>query len=152
MTKFFIMDLFNLDFVKLSPNIKTPTKTTQFSVGSDIYSPKDYILTPQNQMIIPTGLRIKVPNVHYGHLCSKSGLAIRHKIHVGAGVIDPDYTGEIKVLLLNLGTEPFEILVGTAIAQLIFEKISIPILHKVDTLPTTDRGDRGCGFAKSNTL
>ena len=77
---------------------------------------------------------------------------MRHKIHVGAGVIDPDYTGEIKVLLLNLGTEPFKILAGTAIAQLIFEKISIPILHKVDTLPITDRGDRGCGFSKSNTL
>ena len=122
MTQFFIMDLINLDFVKLSPNIKTPTKATQFSVGLDIYSPKDYILTPQNQLIIPTGLRIKVPNGYYGHLCSKSGLAMRHKIHIGVGVIDPDYTGEIKVLLINLGTEPFEILAGTAIAQLIFEK------------------------------
>ena len=149
MTKFFIMDLINLDFVKLSPNIKTPTKATQFSVGLGIYSPKDYILTPQNQLIILTGLRIKVPNGHYGHLCSKSGLAMRHKIHID---IDPDYTGEIKVLLLNLGTEPFKILAGTATAQLMFEKISIPILHKVDTLPITDRGDRGCGFAKSNTL
>ena len=65
---------------------------------------------------------------------------MRHNIHVGAGIIDPNYTGEIKVLLLNLGTEPFKILAGTAIAQLIFEKISIPILHK------------GCGFSKSNTL
>ena len=89
------MDLINLDFVKLSPSIKTPTKATQFSVGLDIYSPKDYILTPQNQLIIPTGLRIKVPNGHYGHLCSKSGLAMRHNIHVGAGIIDPDYTREI---------------------------------------------------------
>ena len=77
---------------------------------------------------------------------------MRHHIHVGAGIIDPDYTGEIKVLLLNLGTEPFQILVGTAIAQLILEKISISILHKVDTLPITDRGDRGCVFSKSNTL
>ena len=68
------MDLINLDFVKLSPNIKTPTKAIQFSVGLDIHSPKDYILTPQNQLIIPTGLRIKVPNGHYGHLCSKSML------------------------------------------------------------------------------
>ena len=146
------MDLINLDFVTLSPNIKTPTKATKFSVGLDIYSPKDHILTPQSQLIIPTGLRIKVPNGHYGHLCSKSSLAMRHKIHVGAGVIDPDYTGEIKVLLLNLGTKPFKILAGTAIVQLIFEKISIPILHKVDTFPITERGDRGCGFSKSNTL
>ena len=146
------MDLINLDFVKLSPNIKTPTKATQFSVGLDIYHPNDYILTPQSQLIIPTGLKIKVPHGHYGHLCSKSGLAMGHHIHVGAGIVDPDYTGEIKVLLLNLGTEPFQILAGNAITQLILEKISIPILHKVDILPSTDRGDRGCGFSKSNTL
>ena len=95
------MDLVNLDFVKLLPNIKTPTKATQSSVGLDIYSPKDYILTLQSQLIIPTGLKIKVPYGHYGHLCSKSGLAMRHHIHVGAGIVDPDYTGEIKVLLLN---------------------------------------------------
>ena len=94
-------------------------------------------------MIIPTGLNIKVPHGHYGYLCSKSGLAMRHHIHVGAGIVDPDYTGEIRVLLLNLGTEPFEILAGTAIAQLVLEKISIPILHKVDILPSTDRGDGG---------
>ena len=76
---------------------------------------------------------------------------MRYHIHIGAGIIDPDYTGEIKVLLLNLGTEPFQILTGDAIAQLILEKISIPILHRVDTVPSTDKGDRGCGFSKSTT-
>ena len=79
------MDLVNLDFVKLSSNIKTQTKATQFSLGLDIYSPKDYILIPQSQLIIPTGLKIKIPYGHYGHLCSKSGLAMRYNIHVGAG-------------------------------------------------------------------
>ena len=146
------MDLVNLDFVKFSPNIKTPTKATQFSVGLDICSPKDYISIPQSQLIIPIGLKIKVPYGHYGHLCSKSGLAMRHHIHVGAGIVDSDNTGEIKVPLLNLGTEPFQILAANAIAQLILEKISIPMLHRVDTLPSTSRGDRGCGFLKSNTL
>ena len=77
---------------------------------------------------------------------------MRHNIHVGAGIVDPDYTGEIKVLLLNLGPEPFQILAGNAIAHLILEKISMPILHKVDTLPFTVRGDRRCGFPTSNTL
>ena len=77
---------------------------------------------------------------------------MKHSIHVGAGIIDPDYTGEIKILLLNLGTEPFQILTGNAIAQLILEKISMPILHKLNTLPPTTRGDRGCGMSKSNIL
>ena len=77
---------------------------------------------------------------------------MQHSIHVGAGIIDPDYTGEIKILLLNLGTEPFQILTGNAIAWLILEKISMPILHKVNTLPPTTRGDRGCDLSKSSTL
>ena len=98
------MDLVNLQFVKLSPNIKTPTKSTQFAVGLDIYSPNDYIINSKDQVTVSTGLRIKIPHGHYGHLCSKSGLAMQHHIHVGAGIIDPDYTGEIKALLLNLGT------------------------------------------------
>ena len=77
---------------------------------------------------------------------------MRHNIHAGVGIVDPDYTGEIKVLLLNLGTEPFQILDDDAIGQLILKKMSMPILHKVDTLPSPVRGNRGCGFSKSNTL
>ena len=77
---------------------------------------------------------------------------MKHNIHIGAGIVDRDYTGEIRVLLLNLGTEPFQILAGNAIAQLILEKISIPILHKVDTFSSTVGGNRGCGFPRSNTL
>ena len=146
------MDLINLKFVKFSPNIKIPTKSTEFAVGLDIYSPTDYIINVKDQAIIPTGLRIQVPPGHYGHLCSKSGLAMQHHIHVGAGIIDPDYTGEVKVLLLNLGHKPFQVSSGEAIAQLILEKISIPVLHRVDILPSTKRGDRGCGLPKSNTL
>ena len=146
------MDLINLKFVKLSSNIKTPSKSTKFAVGLDIYSPADYIISAKDQAIIPTSLRIQVPPGHYGHLCSKSGLAMQHHIHVGAGIIDPDYTGEVKVLLLNLGHKPFQVSSGDAIAQLILEKVSTPILHIVGTLPSTNRGDRGCGLSKSNTL
>ena len=51
------MDLVNLDFVKLSPKIKTPTKSTQFSVGLDIYSPSDYVINPKDQLVISTGLK-----------------------------------------------------------------------------------------------
>ena len=62
---------------------------------------------------------MKIPYGHHGHLCSYSGLAMQYHIHV--------YTGEIKVLLLNLGTKPFQISTGDAIAQLILKKISIPV-------------------------
>ena len=101
------MDFPILDFVKLSSDIKTPTRATQFSVGLDIYSPEDYTIEPQSKVVIPTGLEVKIPQGYYGHLCSKPGLAMKHSIHVGAGIIDPDYTGEIKILLLNLGSRSF---------------------------------------------
>ena len=140
------MNLINCKFVKHSPNIKTPTKSIEFAAGLDIYSPTDYVINAKDQGTIPTGLRIQIPLGHYEHLCSKSGLAMQHHIHVGAGIIDLDYTGEVKVLLLNLGHKPFQVSSGDAIAQLILEKISTPILHRLDTLPSTNRGDRGCGL------
>ena len=84
------MDLVNLNFVKLSPNIKTPTRSTQLAAGLDIYSPTDYTIHAKEQELISTGLRIQISSGHYGHLCSKSGLATQHHIHVGAGIIDSD--------------------------------------------------------------
>ena len=82
---------------------------------------------------------------HYGRLASKSGLAILHHLHVGAGVIDPDYTGEIKVLLTNTAPHAHFIARGDPISQLILEKVSLPILKRVKELPPTARGGQGCG-------
>ena len=64
---------------------------------------------------------------------------------MGAGVIDPDYTGEIKVLLINNSKHYYQVKEGEGIAQLILEKACIPILKQVNELPATGRGDRGCG-------
>ena len=83
---------------------------------------------------------------HYGRLASKSGLAILHQLHVGAGVIDLDYTGEIMVLLINTVSHVHPIMKGDPIAQLILEKVSIPILRELKELPSTTRGAHSCGF------
>ena len=96
-------------------------------------------------MLIPTQIKLRIPLAHYGRLASKSGLAILHQLHVGAGVIDPDYTGEIMVLLINTASHVHPIIKGDPIAQLILEKVSIPILKGVKELPPTARGDQGCG-------
>ena len=95
------MDLIELPFVKISTNAVTPTRATEGSVGLDFYSPADYIIPPHNQLLIPTHIKLQIPFGYYGRLASKSGLAILHQLHVGAGVIDPDYAGEIMVLLIN---------------------------------------------------
>ena len=78
-------------FVKMSS--KAPT------VGLDFYSPSDYIMSPYSHLQIPTQIKVKIPLGHYGRLASKSSLAIIHQVHVGPGVIDPDYTGEVEICL-----------------------------------------------------
>ena len=123
----------------------TPTRATEKSVGLDFYSPADYIIPPHSQLLIPTQIKLRIPLGHYGRLASKSGLAILHHLHVGVGVIDPDYTGEIKVLLTNTAQCTHSIVRGDPIAQLILEKASLPILKRVKELPPTARGEQGCG-------
>ena len=95
------MEYVELLFVKMSSEAVTPTRATEKSVGLDFYSPADYMIPPHSQLLIPTQIKLRILLGHYGRLASKSGLAILHHLHVGAGVIDPDYTGEIKVLLTN---------------------------------------------------
>ena len=140
------MDLIELPFVKMSLDAITPTRAAEGSVGLDFYSPTSYIIPPHSQLLIPTQIKLRIPLGHYGRLASKSGLAILHQLHVGAGVIDPDYMGEIVVLLINTPPCVHPIIKGDPIAQLILEKVSIPILKEVKELPPTTRGAHGCGF------
>ena len=123
----------------------TPTRATEESVGLDFYSPADYIIRPHSQLLIPIQIKLRIPLGHYGRLASKLGLAILRHLHVGAGVIDPDYTGEIKVLLTNTAPRAHSIARGDPIAQLILEKVSLPILNRVKELPPTARGEQDCG-------
>ena len=140
------MDLIELPFVKISTDAITPTRATEGSVGLDFYSPADYVIPPHDQLMIPTQIKLQIPLGYYGRLASKSSLAILHQLHVGAGVIDPDDTGEIMVLLINTASRVHPIMRGDPIAQLILEKVSIPILREVKELPPTTRGAHGCGF------
>ena len=81
-----------------------------------------------------------------GSLALKSGLAILHQLHVGAGVIDPDYTREIMVLMTIAPSRVYSIRKGDPVAQLTLEKVSIPILREVKGLPPTIGVAHGCGF------
>ena len=128
------MHYIELPFVKISADAVTLTRATEGSAGLDFYSPADYIIPPHGQLLVPTQIKT-----------SKSGLAILHQLHVGAGVINPDYTGEVMVLLINTASRVYNIAKGAPIAQLILEKISVPLLKEVKELPPTTRGAQGCG-------
>lgn len=82
-------------------------------------------------MAIPDGL--------YGRVAPRSGLAVRHGIDVGAGVIDADYRDELRILLFNFSSEPFHIAEGDRIAQIVFERIAQPSLAEVEALDATSR-------------
>ena len=112
----------------------------------DFYSPANCVIPPHGQLLVPTQIKLRVPLEYYGRLASRSGLAILHQLHVGVGVIEPDYMGEIMVLLINTASHVHHIIRGDPIAQLIVEKISIPMLKEVKELPPTARGAHGCGF------
>ena len=144
------MDFVDMQIVKMSSKAVIPTTATKYSVGLDFYSPSDYLICPLSQIQIPTHIKIRVLLGHYGRLASKSGLAMKHHTHVDAGVIDPDYTGEVKILLFNAGRHYYLIRKGDPIAQLILEKVSLPILRKMDELPPTNRGEKGCGSYSVN--
>ena len=145
MYTYHIMDFAELQFVKMSPRAVVPSKATKYSIGLDLHSPDNYLIRPKKQVLIPTQIKLGIPSGYYGRIASKSCLAIQNQVHVGAGVTDPDYTGEIKVLLINNSKHYCQIKEGEPIAQLILEKASVPILKQVKELPITERGDRGCG-------
>ena len=125
------MDFMELQFIKMSSKTVVPTKATKYSIELDLYSPESYLIHPKRQVLIPIQIRLGIPLGYYRRIASKSGLAMQHGVHVGAGVVDPDYVGEIKVLLTNDAKHYYEVNQGDPIAQLILEKASIPILKQV---------------------
>jgi dUTP pyrophosphatase len=131
---------------KLTYDAILPTRGSDGSVGYDLYSVVDTVVPSQaGNTIVGTGIALCIPLDCYGRIAPRSGLAAKHCIQVGAGVIDPDYTGEIKVVLFNHGTEDFEIKKGDRIAQLILERCETPPVEEIGLLQETLRGSDGFG-------
>jgi dUTP pyrophosphatase len=95
--------------------------------------------------LIDTGLAIRVPDNCYGRVAPRSGLAVKYGIDVGAGVIDSDYTGPVKVLLFNHGDADFVVNAGERIAQFIVVKIDARAFDVAEALGDTERGAAGFG-------
>lgn len=131
---------------KLCYDAIVPTRGSDGAVGYDLYSSEDAVVPCQaGRALVGTGITVVLPPGVYGRVAPRSGLAVKHCINVGAGVIDPDYTGEIKVVLFNHGEKDFEIKKGDRIAQLVLEKCETPPIEEISIVEDTERGSSGFG-------
>ena len=126
-----------LKFKRIGKESRCPTKGSIDSTGYDLYSAEETEVLPWKRKVVGTQIAIKVPKGTYGRITPRSGLAAKHGIDIGVGVIDTDYRGEVKILLINHSNVKFDIKRGDRITQLVLEKISLAELNEVSELDET---------------
>jgi dUTP pyrophosphatase len=134
-----------IKFRKVTPYAITPVRASKNSAGYDLFSATDRVIIPGGRSSIPTDLKIQMPPGVYGRVAPRSGMSIKSGVNVGGGVIDPDFRGNIHVILFNHGSNNLVIRTGDRIAQIIFEKIEHFAWVEGDNFEATDRGDKGFG-------
>lgn len=124
-----------------------PAYATDGAAGMDVVSAEDVTLAPGARHAVATGLSMAIPPGYEIQVRPRSGLALKHGISVPntPGTIDSDYRGELKVILINLGPEPFAIARGDRIAQLVLAPVVQATWHEVAELDATARGEGGFG-------
>jgi len=131
------------------PDRPLPRYQTEHAAGLDLEAAldADRTIDPGRRALIPTGLAIALPAGFEGQVRPRSGLALKHGVTVlnAPGTIDADYRGEIGVVLINLGVEPFVVRDGDRIAQLVVAPVSRVELTACDELDSTGRGEGGYG-------
>lgn len=136
-----------LSFKKLSTTAKEPKTAYGHPAGIDLFADQSLRIPGKTQKAVKTGLAVEIRNDYYLEIKERSGLSLRTPLGVKAGIIDPDYRGEIKVILQNISDYPVDIDMGDSIAQLIIRKrydAAIQIVENFET-PDTERGEQGFG-------
>ncbi|CAD5218736.1 unnamed protein product [Bursaphelenchus okinawaensis] len=133
--------------IALAPGAKIPTYGSAKAAGMDLYSNGELVVPAKGQALVSTGIRMEFPRGYYGWVAPRSGLAVKNGIHVGAGVIDEDYIGEIKVCLFNHSDSDFKVKAGDRIAQMVLQHYAHASFQEVkeEELSPTERGDGGFG-------
>lgn len=135
---------------RLREGAKLPTRATSGSAGADLYAciESEITIAPGELRLIPTGIAIALPDPFCAaFLYARSGLGVKHGICLsnGVGVVDSDYRGEVCVGLCNVSSEPYTIVPGERIAQMVIAPVVIPEMTEADTLDETERGEGGFG-------
>jgi dUTP pyrophosphatase len=131
-----------------NPDLPLPARATPHAAGYDVRSAEpDFALAPGEIRLVGTGLTMQMPVYMECQVRPRSGLAVRHGVTLPntPGTIDPDYRGEVKVPLINLGRESVPIARGERVAQLVFARFETPDVAEVEALDETARGAGGFG-------
>lgn len=144
------MENVTVKYKALDPRAKVPAYATSGAAAADLHAVLDEPLTvqPMQRILVPTGLAIELPSAQTVALVyARSGLSIKHGLCManGVGVIDSDYRGELRVPMINLGTEAYTIQPGERVAQLCIAPVFTAAFVPADTLGDTDRGEGGFG-------
>lgn len=136
-----------IKFQKSSIFAKIPVRATKESAGMDLYSSEHKVIEPLERKLINTGIKMELLMENcYARIAPTSGFSLYEGAIIGAGVVDQDYRGEIKVLIFNVSNLPITIEIGQKIAQLIVEQIYYPtIVETKDLESNTFRGENGFG-------
>jgi len=129
---------------KLIPEARMPAYQHEGDAGMDLFSCVELSIKPGETVPVPTGIQMAIPFGYVGLIWDKSGLALRG-VHRLAGVVDAGYRGEVKVVLTNLGPEPFAVTKGMKIAQMLIQPVESPVILEVEELEPTTRGEGGFG-------
>lgn len=131
----------------LAREFSLPAYATPYSAGVDLQSVEEHILLPGERALVATGVSIALPVGYEAQIRPRSGLALKHGITLpnSPGTVDADYRGEIRVIIQNLGDEPFTIEPGDRIAQMVVAPVVQISWNEVDVLDTTERGEGGFG-------
>ena len=128
-----------------TPAARLPYRASAGAAGYDLHSSFPARVPARGRAVVGTGLVVQVPPGTYGRIAPRSGLALKHGIDVGAGVIDSDYRGELCVVLFNHSDDAFDIVPGARIAQLVLQRIATPEIEQVFETEATARGAAGFG-------
>ena len=135
-------------FIKIHSEAKLPTRGSELAAGWDIYASEGALLQPGRTRLIPTGLKIAVPEGYEVQIRPRSGLAFRESITVlnSPGTIDADYRGRLGVILINHGHDSFKVDQGMRIAQLVIQPVVTYVkMVEVTEFDSTARGEAGFG-------
>jgi dUTP pyrophosphatase len=127
--------------------LELPRYQSAGAAGLDLRADEAFTLQPGERRLVPTGLALAIPPGFEGQVRARSGLAARHGVALvnAPGTVDADYRGEVQVILVNLGSAPFEARRGERIAQLVVAPVARVEVSLVDELPGTPRGEGGFG-------